>query len=143
MKTKHFGIISLLMLFAVLMNSPAQTIRYEYNSGGELELAYYETNTPCTSWFQYDPAGNITNQIISGALEDPDQNKDGTPDAWALVFYNTVTPDGAEPVVTVTPFPTATPTPSVTPTPIPVPTPSPSGGGKSIISILWLLFSRL
>ena len=64
--------------------TPAQTCTFD--AQGRLTLARYSSTQ--TVAYAYDAAGNITNQVVTGILAEPDADADTLPDAWEWVWLN-------------------------------------------------------
>lgn len=67
--------------------SRAQTCTFD--AQGRLTLVKYSSTQ--TVAYAYDSAGNITNQLVSGILGEPDTDSDSLPDAWEWVWLNGLT----------------------------------------------------
>ncbi len=87
MKTQSITLAWALCLGLVPEICPAQAFRYDA-SGRLIEARYTATNSLI---YAYDAAGNLITNAVSKALPDQDSDHDGMPDAWELVYFNTLT----------------------------------------------------
>ena len=74
-------------LLGLTGTAPAQTCSYDAQ-GRLTSVRYSSTQTVA---FAYDASGNITNQVISGVLGEPDTNTNNLPDTWEWVWLNSLT----------------------------------------------------
>lgn len=68
---------------------PAQAQACVFDAQGRLTLVRYSSTQ--TVAYAYDAAGNITNQVVTGILAEPDADSDTLPDAWEWVWLNNLT----------------------------------------------------
>jgi len=80
---------SLLLASLGLSLQPGVAQEFRYDASGRLvEARYTSTNSVR---YAYDACGNLTNSVVSTSLPDQDGDRDGMPDAWELVYFNTLT----------------------------------------------------
>jgi YD repeat-containing protein len=83
-------LIHLILLASLsVFSQPGLAQEFRYDASGRLiETRYTSTNSLV---YGYDPSGNLTNSSVSRSLPDQDSDHDGMPDAWELVYFNTLT----------------------------------------------------
>ena len=86
---KRIIIVGLLLAVSGLLLPWSHAQVMQYDAVGQLESVVYAT-TLCTAQYQYDLAGNLTNQTFSGTQADPDTDADAMADAWELVYFNSL-----------------------------------------------------
>ena len=74
-------------LLGLTGTAPAQTCSYD--AQGRLTMVQYSSTQ--TVAYAYDAAGNITNQVVTGIMAEPDTNTNNLPDAWEWVWLNGLT----------------------------------------------------
>jgi YD repeat-containing protein len=82
--------IALIITVALLgVTRPARAQTCTFDAQGRLTMVKYSSTQ--TVAYAYDAAGNITNQVVSGILGEPDTNTNNLPDAWEWVWLNSLT----------------------------------------------------
>jgi YD repeat-containing protein len=83
----YIALIITVALLGATRPTSAQTCAFD--AQGRLTMVKYSSTQ--TVAYAYDDAGNITNQVVSGILGEPDTDSDSLPDAWEWVWLNSLT----------------------------------------------------
>ena len=83
----YIALIVTVVLLGSVRPTSAQTCTFD--AQGRLTSVRYSSTQTVT--YAYDAAGNITNQVVTGIMAEPDTNTNNLPDAWEWVWLNGLT----------------------------------------------------